>query len=454
VAPIKFEDIQKVIEEDFAKPINEIFSFVDPVPLAAASIAQVHAAKLKTGEDVVIKVQRPGIIEIIQNDLSVLYTIAGLLERYVPESRSFNPQAVVDEFFKTLELETNFIVEANNIKRIALNFKNDPHILIPYLYSDYSTPRVLVMTQLKGIPLSDTKRLLESKVDRERIVSVGLRAFFQMVFKDGIFHGDLHAGNLFVLEDNKIGLVDFGVVGRLSNKTRDAIANMLVAMATEDYEALTYEYLELAPYNNRINMDQFTREIRDLLAPYYGMTFKDMNFGRLLLDSTSIAAKHKIIMPSELMLFFKALVTIEGMGRTIIEDFDMLTFALEFAQEIVKHKYDPERIMKDLIKVGHDSASLAYSLPRQIKQLIRKVNSNDFAIDMNITQIEDLKRSIETSGNLVYLGLVIAALIIASAMTLTSPIGPHVYGLPLISLVGFGLSSFMALLAFYNYVRK
>src|SRR5262249_15898785 len=159
---------------------------------------------------------------------------------------------------------------------------------------------------------------------------------FKMVFKDGIFHGDLHAGNLFILEDHKIGLVDFGVVGRLSRKTLDSIANMLVAVATEDYELLTYEYMELAPYSNQTNFDQFTREVRDLLAPYYGMTFKNMNFGKLLMESTSIAARHRIIMPSELMLFFKALVTIEGMGRTIIKDFDLLSYALEFAHDIVQ----------------------------------------------------------------------------------------------------------------------
>lgn len=454
MAPVPFEEIQKIIEEDFGKPLAEIFAFVDPIPLAAASIAQVHSAKLKSGEDVVIKVQRPRIVEIIQNDLSVLYNIAGLLEKYVPESRPFNPQAVVDEFFKTLELETNFIIEGNNIKRIAINFKDDPQIKIPYVFADYCTARVLVMTQIKGIPLSDQVALTESKIDRAQVVATGLRAFFKMVFKDGIFHGDLHAGNIFLLENNQIALIDFGVVGRLSRKTRDSIANMLVAVATEDYDMLTYEYLELAPYNNRINMDQFTREMRDLLAPYYGMTFKDMNFGALLLESTSIAAKHQIIMPSELMLFFKALVTIEGMGRTIIRDFDMLSFALEFAQDIVKLKYDPERILKDLAKVGHESAGLLYSLPRQMKQLIRKLNSNDFAINLNIQQIDELKHSIETNGNLIYLGLVIAALIIASAMTLNSHVGPLIGGVPLISLLGLSLSAFVGMLAFYNYVKK
>ena len=454
MAPVPFEQIRRVLEGDFGSRLENIFSVVDPTPLAAASIAQVHFAKLKSGEDVVIKVQRPGIVEVIQEDLGVLYTIAGLFERYVPESRPFNPRSIVDEFFKTLELETNFVVEANNIRRIAQNFETDPIVKIPKVYMEYCTSRVLVMEQIKGIPLSDHARVTQSGVDPQRIVSSGLRAFFKMVFKDGIFHGDLHAGNIFILPDNRIGLVDFGVVGRVSQKTRDAIANMLVAMATEDYDMLAWEYLDLAPYNSHINVDQFTREIRDLLAPYYGMTFKDINAGRLLMDSTSIAAKYSIIMPSELMLFFKGIVTIEGLGRTIVKDFDLLQYALEFANEIVRMKYDPQRIVKDLAKVAHDSTSLLYTLPRQMRQIVRKLNSQDFAVDLNLNQMEDLRRTVETSGNLTYLGLVVGSLIIASTMGMNIGKGPDVHGIPVVSLVGFGFAFFLSALAFYNYIRK
>jgi ubiquinone biosynthesis protein len=454
VTPISFEEIKRVLEEDFQRDLESIFAFIEPAPLAAASIAQVHLAKLKSGEDVVIKVQRPGIVDTIQDDLVVLYNIAGLLERYVPESRMFNPQSIVDEFFKTLELETNFVIEANNIRRIAINFQDDPIVKIPKVYLEFCTARVLVMEQLKGIPLSDHLRITEAGIDGEKIVGDGLRAFFKMAFRDGIFHGDLHAGNLFILPDNKIGLVDFGVVGRVSQRTRDAIANMLVALATEDYEALTYEYIDLAPYNSHINVDKFTRETRDLLAPYYGMTFKNINAGKLLMDSTAIAARYNIIMPSELMLFFKALVTIEGMGRTIVRDFDMLPFALEFAQVIVQNKYDPQRMVKDFAKVARDSTALIYSLPRQLKQFLRKLNSQDFAVDLNISQMEELKRSIETNGNLNYLGLVVGSLIIASTMALNYEKGPLLYNIPVISLVGFGFAFFLSILAFYNYIRK
>ncbi|MDZ4676903.1 MAG: lipopolysaccharide core heptose(II) kinase RfaY [Oligoflexia bacterium] len=454
VAAVPFEEIRKIIEEDFGKQPEKVFAVIDPNPLAAASIAQVHSAKLVTGENVVIKVQRPGIVETIKNDLGVLYTMAALIEQYIPESRPFNPQSLVDEFFKTLELETNFVVEANNIRRIGQNFKDDLVIKIPAIFSDHCTPRILVMEQLNGVRLSDHKQLQESEINREQIVASGLKAFFKMVFRDGIFHGDLHAGNLFILPDNKIGLVDFGVVGRVSQKTKDSVANMLIALATENYELLTYEYIDLAPYNHEVNFDQFTREVRDLIAPYHGMTFKNVNFGKLLMDSTSIAAKHNIVMPSELMLFFKAIVTVEGMGRTIIKDFDLLSYAMEFAQEIIKAKYDPQRIMKDLTTVARDSTSLLYTLPRQLKQLMRKLNSNDFAIDINLAQIEDLKRSVETNGTLTYLGLVIGSLVIASTMALNMGKGPQFYEIPILSILGYFSAFFLGIVAFYNHIKK
>ncbi len=454
VTPVPIDEIKKILMEDFGTRIEDIFESIDPHCMAAASVAQVHSAKLRNGKEAVIKVQRPGIVELIENDLGVLYNVASLLERYVPESRAFNPQAMVDEFFKTLELETNFVVEANNIRRIGANFKDDPLIKIPDVYVEYCTARVLVMEKLTGTRLSEINQIDKTGINREQIVSSGLKAFFRMVFRDGIFHGDLHAGNIFILDGNRIGLVDFGVVGRLSRKTRDAIANMLVAVATEDYEMLTYEYIELAPYNSRINLDQFTREIRDLLAPYHGMTFKNVNFGKMLMDSTSIAAKHQIIMPSELMLFFKAIVTVEGMGRTVIGDFDLMKYALEFANEIVKSKYDPQKIIHDLTNVARDSATLMYTLPRQVRQLMRKLNSRDFALDINIPELKELKGAIETSGNLTYLGLVIGSVIIASTMSLNINKGPDFYGIPVISLVGFSCAGFLSLLAFYNYLRK
>ncbi len=415
--------------------------------MAAASIAQVHGAILPTGEKVVVKVQRPGIAKLIREDLGVLYTISSLIERYIAESRPYNPIAVVDEFFKTLELETNFLIEANNIKRIALNFADDPTVKIPKVYDNYCTGQVLVMERLDGIPLSQLRPGDES-VNRTLIVERGLRAFFLMVFKHGLFHGDLHAGNLFILPDNRIGLVDFGVVGRLAPKIRDAIANMLLAIATEDYETFAFEYLDLAPYNGAVSVDQFTREIRDLFGPYYGMTFKNVNMGKLLMDSTAIAAKHSIVMPSDLMLFFKAIVTVEGMGRTILKDFDVLSYMTEFSQEVIADQLDPQKLLKSLHRFGRDTKGLISVLPRQLKQMMRKLNSRDFALDVHISELRDLKVALENAGFVLARGILAAALIIAGTFDLSFNKGPQLHGLPVLTLSCYFLAFWISVFLF------
>ncbi len=445
---MSFEEVRLTVEESLGKKLEVAFATFETVPIAAASIAQVHGAILHTGEKVVVKVQRPGIVKLIKNDLGVLYTMASLFERYITESRPYNPQAMVDEFFKTLNLETNFIIEANNIRRIAKNFSGDSTIVIPVVYDDYCSDKVLTMERLEGVPLSQFNGQFHEDINRKILVERGLRAFFLMVFKHGLFHGDLHAGNLFILPDHKIGLVDFGVVGRLSNKSRDSIANMLIAMAGEDYESLTYEYLELAPYNGGVNVDQFTKEIRDLFGPYYGMTFKNVNLGKLLLDSTSIAARHSIIMPSELMLFFKSIVTVEAMGRTILEDFDILNYMMDFAQEIFAAKFDTQLLVKDAHQFGRDSLSFVRTLPRQLKQLMRKLNSRDFAFDLHVQELNDVKLSIENSGFVIARGMLASALIIAGTLDLSFNKGPQFYGLPVITLSCYFLAFWIGLFLF------
>lgn len=454
VASLPFSDIKAVLEEHFEVPLETIFREVDPVPLAAASIAQVHRAVLSDGREVVVKVQRPGIVDVIKNDINVLYTLAELLQKYVSEARLFNPLGIVDEFFKTLELETNFVVEANNIRRFSENFRDDPSIKIPDVYLQYSGRKVLVLEALNGIPLSQDASLEQEGIDRLKVMRVGIRAYFKMVFKDGFFHGDLHAGNIFILPDNRIGLIDFGIVGRLNRRTQDSVANMFVALYTEDYEALAYEYLELAPYSDKVDVDHFAKDLQDLLAPYFGLTMKDVDLGRLLMDSTAVAARHQLVLPSELMLFFKSIVTVEGMGRRILPDFNLLDHALEFAEDIVKSKYSPERVRSDVMHFGRDSASLLKTLPRQLNQFIRKINHPDFAFRLSLVELEELKRSVETSSNILFLGFIIGSLIVSASGLMFLGRGPYVFDIPVVSAVGYGFASLLGLVAFYNYIRK
>lgn len=454
VAPIPFEAVESVLEEQFGTGIQEVFRDIEPVPLAAASIAQVHRATLVDGTEVVVKIQRPGIADIIADDVNVLYYIAELLQKYVAEARPFNPVGIVDEFFKTFDLETNFIIEANNIRRFHENFKDDPTVKIPHVYFEYSGRRVLVLEALKGVPLSQKAALEQVGIDRLKVMRAGIRCYFRQVFRFGLFHGDLHAGNLFILPDNGIGLVDFGIVGRLNRRVQDAIANMFVALYVEDYERLAYEYVELAPYSDAINVDEFAKDLQDLLAPYFGLSLKNVDLGRLLMDSTAIAARHRLVLPTELMLFFKSIVTVEGMAHMIMKDFNLLDHALEFAEEIVKAKYSPDRLKEEVGHFGRDTSALLKGLPRQLKQFVRKINHPDFAFKLSLVELDELKRSVETSSNIIFLGLVIGSLILSASLTMFLTHGPFVFHMPVVSALGFALATVLGLVGFYTYIRK
>lgn len=454
VQSIPFEVVEGVLKEEFGNSLYQKFSFIDPNPLGAASIAQAHLAKLATGETVVIKVQRPGIIQTINDDLNVLYMLSELLTAYVPETRAYNPTGIVDEFFKTLELETNFIVEANNIRRFSENFAAHDDIKIPKVYMDLTTERVLTLEALEGIPLSQENALNQEGINAQELIRKGLRAYMKMVFADGLFHGDLHAGNFFVLPNNQIGLIDFGVVGRLNNKTQAAVANMLLALSREDYDRLAYEYVDLAPFTDKVNVDLFAKDLRELIAPYYGLTLKNVNLGRILMSSSSIAARHHLTLPTELMLFFKSIVSIEGIGRRIIPDFDFLKYAIEVANELVKHQVDPNKMMGEMAQVLRESKNFIHALPRQANFLLRKINSPAHAFRLNVPQVDDLKRSIEVSFNLLFLGVIIAALIVSASYIFTQPTENHINGMPTMSFVQYMFALGLGIVAFFNYIKK
>lgn len=454
VQPLSFEIVKNLLQHELGG-LLELFENIDPTPIGSASIAQVHQAKLKTNEDVVIKIQRPGIIEVINDDLGVLYFLADLLTKYIPESRAFNPKAIVDEYFKTLELETNFIVEANNIRRFQENFKTQNDIHIPKVFLELTTEKILVMEKMKGIPLSNENVLTQFNTNPEEIIRKGLKAYLKMVFIDGLFHGDLHAGNFFVLPNNHIGLIDFGVVGRLNNRTQSSIANMLYALSKEDYDRLAYEYIDLAPFTDQVNVDVFARELRELIAPYYGLTLKNVNLGRILMSSASIASKNKLTVPSELMMFFKSIVAIEGMGRKIHKEFDFLQYSIEFASELIKHQLSTEKITADLNQIARESKSFINGLPRQLNFLIKKLNSPEHHFKFNFTEMYDLKKSFESSFNLIFLGMIISSLIVSGSLiyALKSQ-DDHILGVPNISFIFYLIASFLGIIGFYNYIKK
>jgi ubiquinone biosynthesis protein len=417
VRPLPFETVREVVECEFGHVLSETYSFFDPNPLGAASIGQVHAATLITGEEVVVKVQRPEIQGIIEQDIALLDFLAGLLEKYIPESRVFRPRIIVDEFFKTLVYELDYVVECNNMNRIGRNMLSIPDVVIPKVYKDLSTTKVLTLERLKGIRINDLKSLQEAGIDRRKVVAAGARAFFKMILVDGVFHGDLHGGNLFLLPGDKLGIIDFGIVGRLSDKSREQLAGMLVSLITEDYEQLCYLYAEVSVSGQFVDMDTFTREVRNMLSPYMGLSLNEVNSGRLLIEATKIGAKYNIQVPGDWMLVFKALITMEGMGRTLDPDFDLLANGQLLVQDLLKDQLSPQKLARELAWTGKDMLALVQALPRQLRWMMKKFASNEYAIDVHVPEVNDLREQLEANSRRQSLSILVVGLLLSAVIS-------------------------------------
>jgi ubiquinone biosynthesis protein len=240
----------------------------------------------------------------------------------------------------------------------------------------------------------------------------------------------------------------------LNTRTQAAIANMLLAMSKEDYERLAYEYVDLAPFTDRVNIDIFAKDLRELVAPYFGLTLANVNLGKILMKSSGIAAQHHLQVPTDLMLFFKSIVSIEGMGRKINKDFDFLQYSLEFAGELAKTHFGPQRMMNDMTQMARESKLFLNALPRQLNFFLRKINSPNHAFRLKINEITDLKRSVESSSNLLFLGLIMGSLILSSSFIFVHETSSHVMGMPTMSFVGYSIAVILGMIAFINYIRK
>ncbi|MEW6055447.1 MAG: AarF/UbiB family protein [Bdellovibrionota bacterium] len=423
VAPLPFDVIRAQVERELGGKLEEHFSSFNEIPLASASIGQVHEANLPSGEEVVVKVQRPDIEKSIKTDVSILRFLAGMVEKYLPELRVLSPVQMVEEFFAVLTYELDFVIEANTTMRVGENFRDNPRVIIPRVYRRLTTHRILTLERLRGVRINDVEGLKRLGIAPKELVDIGVRAFFKMVLHDGLFHGDLHGGNLFAMRDQasgqvQIGVIDFGIVGRLSQKARDAFSRMMVGLMLEDYETLCYEYADLGASGTGIDFEGFQREVRNSVAPYMGLSLKDLNIGVVLINSTRIAVKYNIKIPSDWMIVFKAIFTLEGMGRQLDPDFDMLGVGNELIKDLIRDRYSFQRMSKEFAFVVRDLNALLQVAPRQIRWMFRKFNSNDFAFELKFKETEVIRRQLERGYRGVGFSIIVSGLFIAAALSL------------------------------------
>ncbi len=458
VPPFPVSDAIRTIEEELRTPIHGTFRCFDEVPVAAASIAQVHYATLLDGSEVIIKVQRPGIEEQIETDITIVSSIARLLDKYVPESRFFNPIGIVDEYSKTIRKELDFVNESRNGVRFRRNFAKSPDVYIPRIYQELVTAKVLVMERIKGVRIDHIEKIADMGLDLKKVARAGVEAYFKMVLEDGFLHADPHPGNMFVMADGRLGFVDFGIVAYVSPDLMETMANTFLAFIHRDFDRLMDLYIELGYVPEDVDMEAFRKEFRadmvDMLEPLYGLTLQEIDFARYLDLFTHLALRHRLSIPSDLLLVNKALLILESIGRELDPHFDFFAAFEPYAAKLARKRYSPSKLYEKAGRTATELGDFVFIVPKQLKQIVRKVLKDDFHIKMTHIGLDRLIGDMDRSSNRLAFGMIIAAILISSAIMHGTGVGPKIMGMSMLGFVSFGLAFILGIWLLISIIRS
>ena len=441
VKDFSFKEVNATINEAFGEDGAKLFKRIDHKPVAAASIAQVHRAVTLDGEDVVIKVQRPGIQKTVSVDTTILRYLAKLVDHHIPESRIYDPEGIVDEFARTLKKEMDFTLEASHTERFRKAFEDDDRVIIPRINWDLTSKKVLTMSHIEGIRIDKVREMRERGIDTVEVAKLVADIFFKQVFDMGIFHGDLHSGNVFVTPHGRVGLVDFGIVGRLDSTMQGNLADILVSIVSEDFESLAKVYMRMGLISEEIDEAAFQRENWDTMLHYFGRPFSHVSVGELLMDYIKVAAKFKIKLPRDLLLFDKCIFELEGLGRILYPEVNIITEAQPYVEKILAARKNPVEIGKQTLTTATEFGDLMGSLPRMTDKLLKKLISDKMRIEFLHRGLEDFMGEIDRSSNRLTFGIIMAAMVIGSSLIIAFGGGPELWGVPVLGIFGFTVAA-------------
>ncbi len=434
---VPFSEIRRQLREELGVEPEEIFASLSPEPLAAASIAQVHRARLPEGDEAVVKVRRPGIRPIIEADLRLLDRLAVVMEKEAPELRRFRPREVVRQFTLSLRRELDLAAECRSAERIARNFADHPEIVIPRVYWQWTGERVNVQAYIDGIPGRDLEAVDAAGLDRKILAQRGADAVLKMILEDGFFHADPHPGNVFYLVENRIAFIDFGMVGRLSEQRRYQVVDLLHGMATRDSEQVVEVMLDWAG-GRETERERLGIEIDAFIDQYHGVPLKELRIANMLADFTTLLRDHQLALPPDLALLTKAFITLEGMGRQLDPEFEMIAHTEPFLRRQILARYAPDALARRGWRALTTTLDILVALPQDLRQLLRDARTGRVRLHVDVERLDRFGDRLDRAASRLAMGIVIAALIIGSSIVMTVEGGPTLLGLPFFGLLGFG----------------
>jgi ubiquinone biosynthesis protein len=454
VPPFPYQQVKEVIENEFQQTIEQIYSSFDEQPLAAASIGQVHLAKLQNGTNVVVKVQRPGIQSTIEVDLEIMMHLAGLMERHLDGWDIHRPTRVVQEFARTLEKELDYALEAAHTERFARQFEDEPAVYVPQVYRQATTSRVLTMEYIRGVKSSDIDALQHAGLDRKEVARQGFVLIMKQIFVHGFFHADPHPGNIFVMPNNIICYIDFGMMGRLNLEMREHFADLIMSIVHRDEREAAQALLKLTCAEEVSDDLNLERDVAEFMDQHCYRPLKDVALGKMLHHLLQIATRHRLSVSPDLFLMIKALSTVEGLGLTLDPDLDVIEQATPFIKRIQLNRLHPRRIAKDITASGGEFFHLFKDIPGEIRTILRLARQGKVKMEFEHRGLEPMLASHDRISNRLSFAIVLAAQMVGSALIVLSGVPPLWHAIPIIGLVGFLIAGFMGFWLLISIIRS
>lgn len=433
VRPFPFAEAEAILIEEYGRPPAEVFARLDPVPVASASISQVHRAVLHDGRSVALKIRRPGIDKVVHADLEIVKNLAQLAERRLPFLAPYAPVALAREFERTLKRELDFNVERRTMERCQAQFVNEPTAHIPFVVPEYSSARVLAMEFIAGVGVDDLAGLRALGIDPAVVAVRGVRILLTQIFQYGFFHADPHPGNLRVLPGGVLAPLDYGMFGQLDARTRERIADLLSGLLAQDTDRVLRALDSLEIRGDHVDSRALRRDAAELVASYSDLTLDTIDLGVLLSELVAFIRAHHLHIPPDLVLLIRSLVTIEGVGRALDPHFDIAAELVPFLRNLTLRRYSPRRLLGNTVRTAEDLQRIATLLPEVLGQSLESIKRGEMTVHFDLEHFDAFVRQLVRASNLLAGGLVFVGLIVASALVLRT--GPET-----LAYVGFTLA--------------
>lgn len=457
VPAFSFEEVKATIEEETGKKLEDTFQAFNEKPLATASIGQVHKARLINGKEVVVKIQRPGVKELVHRDLAILSDGVNRAERYLKKQGVLNAMDLVHSFERSMHKELDYRTESRNLERFRNLYKDYRNFYIPKSFREYSSEKVMVMEFVSGCKISDVAQLRAWGLNPHKVAENGMEIYLTQIFEFGIFHADPHPGNVLVRKDGVICLLDFGMVGTLMKKDKFSFAGIFVGMAEGDPAKMAMNMKLLAVEDEIKDMRQLEYDLNELIEDFASLNVDEASIADTTERLQKIMFDHKIRVPGDIFLIFRAFAILEGIGKTIHPHFNTYDFIRPYGLKLMKEKYSPKNIWQDFNQRVTQINSFLTSLPRDVREILSKTKKGKIHFEVELQGYGYLLKKMDSIANRMALTFLIMAFIIGSAITMTVDWGDrmdYIYGLPAISVYGLWCAGGLMVLLFYAFIRR